>query len=173
MARRVAGGDASAFRPIVEHTQAALYRLASRLCGNLSDAEDALQDAYVKAYRALTRGNYDGRSSVNTWLYRIVTNTCLDLRRKRREVLDDANHEPSFDGALTAEARLALRELDVWLGDLPEAQRTVVVLKSIEGMSTQEVAEILECSVGSVEQRLVRARATLRARAETPQVDEP
>ena len=72
--------------------------------------------------------------------------------------------EGSFDGRVETEARLALRELDRWLGELPAEQRTVLVLRFVEGLTSAEVAEILGCSEGAVEQRLVRARASLRQR---------
>ena len=70
--------------------------------------------------------------------------------------------EGTWDGAASAEARLALTEIDDWLGELPAEQRAVVVLKSMEGLTSGEIAAILECSEGAVEQKLVRARAALR-----------
>jgi len=140
------------------------------MMGNLADAEDVVQEAYVKAYRALQAGEFDRRSRVETWLYRIVVNTALDARRKRprREVPDDNLVEPRWDGAASAEARLALTELSEWLGVLPEEQRTALLLKGVEELSTPEIAEILGCSEGAVEQRLVRARAALRSRRNEP-----
>lgn len=70
--------------------------------------------------------------------------------------------DPGWDGVASAEAKLALSELSEWLGELPREQQAALVLKSVEGFSSAEAAEILECSEGAVEQRLVRARATLR-----------
>ena len=84
VASRVSKGDVKAFRQIVDHTRAPLYRLAARMLGGVADAEDALQDAYVSAYRGLVDGRYDGRSKLETWLYRIVANTCIDQLRKRK-----------------------------------------------------------------------------------------
>jgi RNA polymerase sigma-70 factor, ECF subfamily len=164
VAARVAGGDVAAFRPIVDHTRAPLYRLAARLMGNLADAEDALQEAYANAFRALGEGRYDARSKLETWLYRIVTNACIDLLRKRRESPDEGTHEPRFDGLVRAEARVALRELDALLAGLQPLDRAALVLVTVEGLSAKEAAEALECSEGSLEQRLVRARAELRAK---------
>ncbi|MBW2524621.1 MAG: RNA polymerase sigma factor [Deltaproteobacteria bacterium] len=165
-AARVAGGDPAAFRVIVERTSARLYRLGARMMGSTADAEDVLQDAYIKAFQALAAGRFDGRSSVATWLYRIATNACLDAlrRRKVRPVAEAQPPEASFDGRVSAEARLALAELDRWLGELPPEQRVAVVLKSVEGLTSAEIAEVLQCSEGAVEQRLVRARAALRER---------
>jgi RNA polymerase sigma-70 factor (ECF subfamily) len=93
-------------------------------------------------------------------------NAALDARRKRKR---DAS-EPLDDAAIgergsTAEEVVALRELAAWLDELPDDQRTALLLKSVEGMSSAEVAEVLGCSEGAVEQRLVRARATLRERS--------
>ena len=163
-ARRVATGDAAAFRQIVKATNDSLVRLGARMLGSVSDAEDVVQEAYMKAYRSLTQGRFDGRSSVRTWLYRIVTHASIDALRSRarRPVLDDAATEPSLDGVASAEAHVALRELASWLQALPPDQRAAVVLKSVEGLTSAEVAEVMETTEGAVEQRLVRARATLR-----------
>ena len=166
LAARVAKGDDAAFRGIVDRTRAPLYRLAARLCGDLGEAEDALQEAYVDAYRALREGRYDGRSKVETWLYRIVTNACLDALRTRREARGAEAREPRFDGLVAAEARVALRELDALLGDLAPQDRAVLVLMIVEGLSAKVVVDVFGCSEGAIEQRLVRARAALRARQE-------
>ncbi len=170
LARRVSRGERAAFRGIVEHTQSRLYRLASRLMGNTADAEDVLQEAYVKAFSALQESRFDGRSSVQTWLYRIVTNTAIDAtrRRKLRPVAasdDEATEgQAQFDTHISTEARLALKELSAWLDDLSAEQRAVVILRTVEGFSTTETAELLGCSEGAVEQRLIRARANLSQR---------
>ena len=105
-----------------------------------------------------------GRSSPETWLYRIVTNGSIDALRKRarRKLTSDEAVDPGFDGVASAEARLALVEIEDWLGQLPPDQRATVTLKALEGLTSSEVAKIMECSEGAVEQRLVRARATLR-----------
>jgi RNA polymerase sigma-70 factor (ECF subfamily) len=104
---------------------------------------------------------------VGAWLYRIVTNGAIDARRRRQrrpvaEWTDDA----------AAPARLehqqAVRELVAWLDDLPAVQRAALVLSAFEGLSQREIAEIQGCSEGAVEQRLVRARAALRARGGSP-----
>jgi RNA polymerase sigma-70 factor (ECF subfamily) len=164
-AQRIADGDAAAFRHIVEATSDTLVRLSARMLGNLSDAEDVVQEAYVKAYRALASGQFDRRSSLKTWLYRIVTNATIDAARsraRRPETIDSAHVESSWAGAEQADARLALSELGDWLADLPPEQRAAITLKAIEGCSSAEIATILECSEGAVEQLLVRARSTLR-----------
>lgn len=165
-AQRLAKGDASAFEEIVDATSAKLVRLSARIVGSVADAEDVVQDAYMKAYAALTDGTFDGRSRVETWLYRIVVNGSIDAKRKRKRTQTDELVEESWSGggAESAEATIALREIASWLGELPEEQQSVLVLKAVEGLSSAEIADILQCSEGAVEQRLVRARATLRDR---------
>ena len=162
--RRVVDGDAAAFRQIVRATSGRLVRLAARLVGNLEDGEDVVQEAYVKAHEAMVSGGFDGRSRVETWLYRIVTNTAIDALRsgKRREKPADTMPDVGWDGAAAAEARLALGELDAVMSTLPVDQRAALVLKSVEGLSGPEIAQILGITEGAVEQRLVRARATLK-----------
>lgn len=162
VAARVASGDLAAFRQVVDHTRAPLYRLAARMLGDVRDAEDALQDAYVSAYRGMREGRYDARSKVETWLYRIVTNACIDLLRKRKTREVQPEVDAKFDGHVTAEARVALRELDDLLSRLSPQDRAAIVLVGVEGLSIKEAAQALESTEGAVEQRVVRARAALR-----------
>jgi RNA polymerase sigma-70 factor (ECF subfamily) len=157
-------GDAAAFRQIVLATSGRLVRLAARVMGNLEDGEDVVQESYVKAHQAIVDGRFDGRSRVDTWLYRIVTNAAIDAMRsgKRREKPTDTMPDVAWDGAAAAEARLALGELDALLGTLPPDQRAALVLKNVEGLSGPEIAQILGTTEGAIEQRLVRARAALK-----------
>ena len=144
----------------------ALVRLSARMLGNLSEAEDVVQEAYIKAYGSLARGQFDGRASVKTWLYRIVTHGTIDAMRNRaRQPLADTDLEPSYDGQALAEAHLALAELSSMLDALPPDQRAAIVLKTVEGFTAPEIAELLGSSEGAVEQLLVRGRATLRRKA--------
>lgn len=164
---RVRSGDTAAFQRIVDATSARLVRLAARMLGNVIDAEDVVQEGYVKAYRALMSGEFDGRANVTTWLYRIVTNQAIDAMRsrKRRPQPTDTADESISDLA-SAEQKLALAELEDWMSDLPADQKAALVLKAVEGLTSPEIAEVLQCSEGAVEQRLVRARAALRKRSE-------
>jgi RNA polymerase sigma-70 factor (ECF subfamily) len=148
----------------VESTFARLVRFAARIVGDVAEAEDVVQESYVKAYAALMDGSFEGRSSVSTWLHRIVTRTAIDAKRRRarRETYDDVLPEVPVDGASAADGHVALRELSEWLGTIPEEQSLALVLQALEGFTNREIAEILECSEGAVEQRLVRARAALR-----------
>ena len=162
----VMAGDVSAFRSIVEETGPRLLRLAARLLGSPTDAEDVLQEAYVKAYGALRAGRFDQKSRVDTWLYRIVVNSAMDaLRgRSRRRTAPNELRDIALAGAPSAEARVALAELDDWLAALPAEQRTAVTLKALEGMTSPEIADMMGSTEGAVEQLLVRARAALRRR---------
>jgi RNA polymerase sigma-70 factor, ECF subfamily len=163
-ALRVRAGDAAAFQVIVNTTGNALVRLSARMLGSLADAEDVVQEAYIKAYRSLATGQFDGRSSVKTWLYRIVTHASIDAMRSRsrRPPVADTASEPSYDGQALAEAHVALTELSDLLGELPPDQRAALVLKSVEGFTAPEIAELMGSTEGAVEQLLVRGRATLR-----------
>jgi RNA polymerase sigma-70 factor (ECF subfamily) len=165
-ALEVERGDTAAFRRIVDRTQGRLVRLALRIVGDQDEAEDAVQESYVKAHEALSSGRFDHRCSAETWLYRIVTRTAIDAARKtaRSRRLSLALQAPG--PGTSAEARFELSELSGWLEELPKDQHAVLLLKAVEGFSSKEIAEILECSEGAVEQRLVRARAALRCRAE-------
>jgi len=166
-AQRVRSGDAAAFGRIVEATSGRLVRLAARMLGNVVDAEDVVQEAYVKAYRALTSGEFDGRANVSTWLYRIVTNQAIDAMRGRaRRPKPTDTADESISDLASAEQQMALAELHDFMSELPPDQRAALVLKSVEGMTSPEIAEVLQCSEGAVEQRLVRARAALRKRSE-------
>jgi RNA polymerase sigma-70 factor (ECF subfamily) len=150
----------------VESTGAGLVRYAARIVGSVADAEDAVQEGYVKAYDALVAGRFDGRSSLKTWLYRIVTRTAIDLRRSRtlREKSDAALSPGVLDGARAADAHVALGELEDLLEGLPDEQRSALVLRTMEGFTNREIGEILGCSEGAIEQRLVRARTALKQR---------
>ncbi|HEY5959063.1 MAG TPA: RNA polymerase sigma factor [Polyangiaceae bacterium] len=164
-AHRVAKGDLPAFRIIVEACSERLVRLGARMLGNVTDAEDLVQEGYLRALRALQEQKFDGRSSVETWLHRIVANLAVDqLRaRKRRAPVVESNDEMLVDTrANSADTRLALRELDQLMSCLAAEQRVALILSAMEGFSNAEIAQMMDCTEGSVEQRLVRARATLR-----------
>lgn len=165
-ARRVAAGEVEAFASLVERTTPALFRLAARMMGNAVDAEDVLQDSYHRAFDALVGGEFRAESGVASWLYRIVANTALNALRstKRRRATVDVDSIELEDPDAAGDARAALAELGRMLDELPALERSAIVLKEIEGRTSREIAELLGCSEGAVEQRLVRARAALRAK---------
>jgi RNA polymerase sigma-70 factor (ECF subfamily) len=162
-ARCVAAGDRAAFDTIVRSTQGPLLRAAARILGSREEALDVLQEAYVRAFDTLVEGSFDGRSRVSSWLYRVVVNASLDALRARRRwpTVPLPDGEPEAGGA-SAEVRLALADLGRMLDLLPAEQRAALVLRELEGLSNAEVAAVLETTEGAIEQRLIRARATLR-----------
>lgn len=159
---RVIRGNASAFRDIVEATSSRMVRVSARLLGSVADAEDVVQDAYVKAFRKATESNFEPPDDVGAWLYRIVVNASLDAMRskKRRPARDEMDNVVST--LASAETHAALAELADWLSELPEEQRVALTLTAVEGLSGKEAADVLGISEGAVEQRVVRARAALR-----------
>jgi len=161
---RFLAGDAAAFGEIVVETSPRLVRVSARIMGSIAEAEDVVQESYVKAHGALLRGEFDRTAKLETWLYRIVVNGTLDAKRKKKRAPIPTDELTETGASGSAEAVVALRELSSWMADLPEDQRAVLVMKAMEGLETKEIAEIMGCSEGSVEQRLVRARQTLRER---------
>src|SRR4051794_1858858 len=184
-------GDESAYRALVERHRGELHAHAYRMLGSVHDAEDAMQDALLRAWRGLPR--FDGRSSLRSWLYRIVTNTCLDLISKRPKRVLPIDHGPAadahdgpgppllesiwiepypdeqlglMDGRSSPDARYEAREsvelaFVAALQHLPARQRAVLILREVLGYSANEVAEALETSTPAVNSALQRARRTI------------
>ena len=168
-------GDRTEFARLVEATSGAIYRLALKMLEDPQDAEDVLQETFLKAYRHLS--GFDGRAKITTWLYRIATNEALMLIRKRRpnqlsmdESLDTDNGEGKplqiVDWCCLPEEELMSTEaravLDQSIETLPHSLRVVFLLRDIEGLSTRETAEVLDLSETAVKTRLSRARLRLR-----------
>jgi RNA polymerase sigma-70 factor, ECF subfamily len=188
------GGDEDAYGRLVERHRGELHAHCYRMLGSVHDAEDALQEALLRAWRGLAR--FEGRSSVRSWLYTIATNTCLNAIAKRpKRVLPvdygpetdphDAPGEPIVesvwiepypdelvgieDGHAAPEARYEQREsvelaFVAALQHLPATQRAVLILREVLGFSAKEVAESLETTVPSVNSALQRARAAVDER---------
>jgi RNA polymerase sigma-70 factor (ECF subfamily) len=154
-------GDPDAFMELVRRHDEALRGLAFRLLGDRAAMEDALQDAYVRAFRSLHA--FEGRSGFGTWLYRIAYRTCIDeLRRRGRDgwaPLEGVEDVALHDSALDADQRLDLAGA---LGTLPPELRAIVLLVDAQGFSYDEVATIVGIPNGTVASRLNRARAALR-----------
>lgn len=178
LARGLQTGDAATFETLVRTYGGRLLTVARRILGNDEDARDAVQDAFVSAFRA--RAQFSGASRVSTWLHRIAVNAALmKLRTRRRrpeEPIDDLL--PAFKpnghhaGRVApwpepTEARLARRETRELvrgaIDRLPDAYRTVLVLRDIEGLDTAETAKMLGLTPNAVKIRLHRARLALRA----------
>ena len=164
--RRARRLDADAFVELVERHDLSHRRLAFRLLGDSGRMDDVLQEAYVRAFRALPR--FRGDSSLETWLYRIVYNACVDDLRRRRE------HETleEWDDRLAATPEEPEERLDLAaaLASLPPELRAVVLLVDAEGLSYAEAADVLGAPAGTIASRLNRARSHLQAvlKGETP-----
>jgi len=153
-------GDSSAFREIVDHFDPGLRSLAFRLLRDRDRMDDALQEAYIKAYRALPA--YDGRSRLGTWLYRITYNVCIDeLRRSGREEwveLDDDRVESGADPGDQVSDHVSLVDA---LSQLSPGYQAVLLLIDGQGFDYRAAAEILDVAEGTVASRLHRARQAL------------
>jgi RNA polymerase sigma-70 factor (ECF subfamily) len=168
---RFKNGDSSAFEDIVLKYQDKIYNLCRHMLGNAQDAEDAAQDAFLKAFQALPK--FQPEASLYTWLYRIATNTCIDFKKKpifeslfgsseegERLVHDRASDAPSPEKIYQSkEIDQALQES---LRKLSPKLRAIIILKEIEELSYDEIADTLEISMGTVKSRLARARVELQ-----------
>ena len=168
-------GDRVEFARLVETYSGVIYRLAMKMLEDPQDAEDVLQETFIKAYKALPA--FDGRSSLSTWLYRIATNEALMMLRRRKKGtvsidepmdMDDPEQEPAqiIDWCCMPETELMSVEAKAYMDQaieaLPPTLRTVFLLRDIEGLSTQETSEVLNLSEMAVKTRLSRARMRLR-----------
>jgi RNA polymerase sigma-70 factor (ECF subfamily) len=170
-------GDVSAFEELVKRYDRNVFRIAQHITQNREDAEDVVQDAFLKAYSNLAQ--FQGQSKFYTWLVRIAVNEALmKLRRRRPERMvsldeevkteDDSLPREVADWSPNPEQQYTQAELrDILtktIQGLPATFRTVFVLRDVEGLSTEETAEALELSVPAVKSRLLRARLQLRER---------
>ena len=167
------GGDTDAFRVLVERHSRPLFRLAFRMTGNQQDAEDVVQDSFLRAYRQL--GKFDERASFGTWLYRIAVNCSLDLVRSRKrrsehmapvdsEMEDPVLSLPALDPtpdrlAMSGEVRERVAEA---MNELSASERTAFVLRHFEGMCIEDVSQVLGCQPGAAKHSVFRAVQKLR-----------
>jgi RNA polymerase sigma-70 factor (ECF subfamily) len=170
-------GDPEAFETMVRLYAGRMLAVARRLVVNDEDARDVVQDALLSAFRSIRR--FEGQSRVSTWLHRITVNTALmKLRTRRRKpeesiepllpaFLDDGHHSTRFaewEGADTLLERTEIREaVRAGIDQLPDAYRTVLLLRDIEELTTEEAADALDVTPNTVKTRLHRARQALRA----------
>ena len=168
-------GDRAEFARLVDLASAPIYRLGLKMLGNPQDAEDVLQNTFLKALQSL--GNFEGRSSPLTWLYRIAVNEALMLIRRQKPQVEIAEEPQDGEGDLPTPVQLtdwcclpesdfltaeSKRALDAAILKLPEKLRVVFLLRDIEGMSIQETSEALNLTETAVKTRLLRARLHLR-----------
>ncbi len=163
LVRRAQRGDRFAFELLVERHQHRMFTLAARVLGSRDDAADAVQEAFLRAWRGI--GSFRGGALFSTWLYRICVNAAHDQRSRRRETaeLSDATADPrdSFsERELSGDLQRALNGLD-------DAHRLTVVLYDVLGRSYAEIAEITGVAEGTVKSRLFRGRTELARRLGT------
>ena len=173
--RKVQRGDASAFEELVAAYEKNVYNLALRMTGSPEDAEDMAQEAFLKAFNSIQ--SFRGDSKFSVWLYRIVSNVCLDFLRKRskRQTVslsaeDEDGEEVQIDLADTAQSPEALLEKKLTresvqrgLRQLPPDARQILLLREIQGLSYEEIGETLGLEPGTVKSRIFRARKRLCA----------
>ena len=179
LVRQARDGDTGAFGRLVAKYQDRVINLCWRMCGNVDEAQDLAQEAFLHALQKLELYRFE--ASFYTWLFRIAVNECLSHRRKRKRVVlslhDGDGHwmEEHRDQRLSGQessdtqeplARLAAREMQdelvAAIERLDDDQRAVVVLRDIEALDYQQIGEVLELSIGTVKSRLHRARLALR-----------
>jgi RNA polymerase sigma-70 factor, ECF subfamily len=174
LVERVQRGEKKAFELLVIKYQRKLMRLVSRLVRDQAEAEDVVQEAFIKAYRALPQ--FRGDSAFYTWLYRIGINTAKNylVTQGRRaptsteadveeaETFDDGDHLRDIN---TPESLLVTKQiaktLNIAMDELPEELRTAITLREIEGLSYDEIAESMGCPIGTVRSRIFRAREAI------------
>jgi RNA polymerase sigma-70 factor (ECF subfamily) len=161
-------GDRRAFDELVQRTFVDTFTLARRLTGNDEDARDVVQDAYLRAWRAI--GKFRGEAQFSTWMYRITANAAATHTRKRKrqraepldEIAEPADLRVEHQPAAAAESSDSLARIAVALDELPPKLRTIVVLKDVYGLPHDAIAEELGISVAAAKVRLHRARRKLR-----------
>lgn len=176
LVRRVQAGDQSAFNLLVLKYQHRVLKLVGRFVNDPTEAEDVAQEAFLKAYRALA--SFRGDSAFYTWLYRIAINTAKNalVSHRRRPVdfdldlqdPDQYERQAKLKEADTPEGVLLTDEIravvEEAMEQLPEDLRTAIVLRELEGLSYEEIAEAMDCPVGTVRSRIFRAREAIALR---------
>ena len=171
LVRLCQNGDMAAFEQLFYKYQERVYSTALRMMDNKEDALDLTQEIFLRVYQNMHKFKFT--SAFSTWLYRLAVNLCIDELRKRKrfanttpleEAVSQADVNTPEDHAISKD-----REKQVWeaLNSLKEKERTIIILRDIEGLSYKEIAEVLKCSLGRVKSRLHEARQKLRAILET------
>jgi len=182
LVERAQQGDGSAFAMLVERHQRQLYRLALRMTGSEADAQEVLQEAFLNAYQKLPL--FRGEAQFSSWLYRIAANSALMRLRRKRRAPDTLAEQPldlvgprfsaegyleptsSSDWSQRADEKMMSGELGEAINravaDLPDDYRTVFLLKDVDGLSNEDIANSLDLTVPAVKSRLHRARLALR-----------
>ena len=171
LVRSVRGGDRSAFNQLVLKYRRRVMGVAARMLEDRADAEDLAQDVFVRIFRSL--GDFKGEALFSTWLYRITANACLNRRKKQQrerrlkediDGLEPLRLDPFANPHVLLERKQLKALLERIIQALPEEQRIVLVLRDLEGLSYEEIADCLGVELGTVRSRLHRARAEAQAR---------
>ena len=175
LVRRVQRGDSAAFDLLVRKYQHRIAALIGRYISDWSECQDVAQDTFIRAYRAI--GNFRGDAQFYTWLHRIAVNTAKNhlVAHKRRPPTDDIeiSDAEQFDSGIrlrdtdTPERELARQQMEQVVmravGALPEELRTAITLREVEGLSYDEIAQRMDCPIGTVRSRIFRAREAIDA----------
>lgn len=168
-------GDVAAFEALIGEHQKRIFSIAFRMAGNPEDAADMAQEVLIKIFKNL--GKFQGNCKFSTWVYRVATNTCLDeLKKLRRHTAYSLDQElETEEGSVAAELadeaptpeesterRDLQRVVSEAIGMLSEDHKKAILLRDMQGFSYEEIANILQCSVGTVKSRINRARAQLK-----------
>ena len=173
--RRVLGGDTNAFEALVVEYEKNIYAITQRMTGNAEDAADMTQETFIKAYNSLS--SFRGDSKFSVWLYRIATNVCLDFLRSRSRkptvslsMEDEDGEETQLDIADESQSPERLLERGLTrdavrrgLNALSPEYRQILLLREIQGLSYEEIADVLSLEAGTVKSRIFRARQRLCA----------
>lgn len=158
-----ANGDPSAARALTLRLTPKVFGHAYRVLGDRAEAEDVVQEAMLRLWKQVPNWR-QGEAKVSTWVYRVVTNLCIDRQRRRKSVDWDQIDEPvddSPDAAATLQTAARKTALNEALGHLPERQRTAVILRHIEGLANPEIAAIMDISPEAVESLTARGKRAL------------
>ena len=162
-------GDRKAYEALIKLHARSVYNLALGYTGRHHEAEEIAQTVFVKVWKALPQ--FRGSAAFSTWLYRLTLNTCTDHYRREKKrwgdlSLDDPDLAPIRDTAPSPEEIVIRREEQVnlrkALADLPEQHRVILILREMDGLDYQEIAQVLDIELGTVKSRLARARRALR-----------
>lgn len=168
-------GDIESFELLIKDYQQLAFNIAYRMLGNTEDAKDASQDAFIKIFKSIQ--SFKGNSSFSTWMYRIVSNTCLDELRKRKKHQSYSYDNPikTEDGEMnrnipasenSPEEIINRKEsqqlIQNAINKLSDQNKAVIVLRDIKGFSYEQISEILDCPEGTIKSRISRARVALK-----------
>lgn len=179
LVERALEGNLAAFEQLVSRYQNKLVGFAARMLGDHDEAEDVAQEAFIKAYRALD--SFRGQAQFSTWLYRIATNLCIDRARakKRRPQQAYSLDEPldkdedkggrevpdsTFEPSKSVERKELRQTVRATMAEMPEKMRQVLIMCDMQGMPYEQIAQVLNCPIGTVKSRLFHARADLARR---------